>query len=122
MSKARKPVNKKKVLKIVLICLAAFVVINLIGAAIGTSWSITHPKLESYENRENYTKEGGMWGEYDSYDKSDYIVFGKDANTKATSSVRTGRWNVSRRWRESGFPRTSTTISWTESAPSRERS
>ena len=76
MSKARKPVSKKKVIKIVLICLAAFIVINLIGAAVGTSVSITHPKLESYEDRINYTKSGGMWGRYDEYDKNDYIVKG----------------------------------------------
>ena len=37
MSKSRKPVNKKKVLKIVLISLAVFIVLNLIGAAVGTS-------------------------------------------------------------------------------------
>ena len=76
MSKARKPVNKKKVLKIILISLAVFIVLNLIGAAVGTTISITHPKLETYEDREEYTKKGDMWGEYDSYDKEDYIVKG----------------------------------------------
>ena len=76
MSKARKPVNKKKVLKIILISLAVFIVLNLIGAAVGTTISITHPKRETYEDREEYTKKGDMWGEYDSYDKEDYIVKG----------------------------------------------
>ena len=89
MSKARKPVNKKKVLKIVLICLAAFIVLNLIGAAIGTSWSITHPKLESYDDRISYTKQGNMWGEYDSYDKDDYIVKGKDGYELHVTSIAT---------------------------------
>ena len=42
MSKSRKPVNKKKVIKIVLISLAVFIVLNFIGAGIGTSTSITH--------------------------------------------------------------------------------
>ena len=76
MSKARKPVNKKKVLKIILISLAVFIVLNLIGAAVGTTISITHPKRETYDDREEYTKKGDMWGEYDSYDKEDYIVKG----------------------------------------------
>ena len=89
MSKARKPVNKKKVLKIVIICIVAFIVVNLIGAAIGTSWSITHPKLESYDNREQYTKDGNMWGEYDSYDKEDYIVKGKDGYELHVTSIAT---------------------------------
>ena len=76
MSKARKPVNKKKVFKIILISIAVFIVLNLIGAAVGTTISITHPKRESYQDREDYTKEAGMWGGYDSYDKEDYIVKG----------------------------------------------
>ena len=87
MSKSRKPVNKKKVIKIVLISLAVFIVLNFIGAAIGTSTSITHPKLESYENRENYTKQWKMWGNFDSYDKDKYIVKGKDGFELHVTSV-----------------------------------
>ena len=52
MSKSRKPVNKKKVLKIVLISLAVFIILNLIGAAVGTSTSITHPRRDSYSDVE----------------------------------------------------------------------
>ena len=76
MSKARKPVSKKKVLKIVLICLAVFVILNFIGAGIGTAVSITHPKLESYEDRMQYNEDGNLWGGYKTYDKEDYIVKG----------------------------------------------
>ena len=87
MSKSRKPVNKKKVIKIVLISLAVFIVLNFIGAGIGTSTSITHPKLESYEDRENYTKQWKMWGNFDSYDKDKYIVKGKDGFELHVTSV-----------------------------------
>ena len=78
MSKSGKKVSKKKVLKIVLISLAVFIVVNLIGAAVGTSTSITHPSRESYEDRKAYVKEKGLWGDFDSYDKQDYQVAGLD--------------------------------------------
>ncbi len=78
MSKSGKKVSKKKVLKIVLISLAVFIVVNLIGAAVGTSTSITHPVRESYEDRKAYVKEKGLWGDFDSYDKQDYQVAGLD--------------------------------------------
>ena len=89
MSKARKPVNKKKVIKIVLICVAGFIVFNLIGAAIGTSWSITHPKLEDYQNRSEYNDKWDLWGGFYSYDKDEYIVKGKDAYELHVTSVST---------------------------------
>ncbi|MCR4776718.1 MAG: alpha/beta hydrolase [Saccharofermentans sp.] len=78
MSISGKKASKKKVLKIVLISLAIFIVLNLIGAAVGTSTSITHPSLESYENRIASVKEKGLWGDFDSYDKQDYQVSGLD--------------------------------------------
>ena len=71
-----KKASKKKILKIVLISIAVFIVLNLIGAAVGTSTSITHPSRESYEDRINYVKENGLWGNFDSYDKKDYVVSG----------------------------------------------
>lgn len=92
MSKSRKPVNKKKVLVIVLICLAAFIVLNFIGAAIGTSASITHPKRESYENRKDYNTSENLWGGFESYDKEDYLVKGMDGyelNVTSVSSAET---------------------------------
>lgn len=78
MSKSGKKASKKKVLKIVLISLAVFIVLNLIGAAVGTSTSITHPSRESYQNRIDNVKEKGLWGDFDSYDKQDYQVAGLD--------------------------------------------
>ena len=78
MSKSGKKASKKKVLKIVLISLAVFIVINLIGAAVGTSTSITHPSRESYDDRIKYVKDNGLWGDFDSYDKQDYKVSGLD--------------------------------------------
>ena len=78
MSKSGKKASKKKVLKIVLISLAVFIVLNLIGAAVGTSTSITHPSRESYEDRIASVKEKGLWGDFDSYDKKDYQVAGLD--------------------------------------------
>ena len=78
MSKSGKKVSKKKVLKIVLISLAVFIVLNLIGAAVGTSTSITHPSRESYEDRIASVKDKGLWGDFDSYDKQDYQVAGLD--------------------------------------------
>ena len=78
MSKSGKKASKKKVLKIVLISLAVFIVLNLIGAAVGTSTSITHISRESYEDRINYVKEKGLWGNFDSYDKQDYMVSAMD--------------------------------------------
>ena len=78
MSKSGKKASKKKVLKIVLISLAVFIVLNLIGAAVGTSTSITHPSRESYDDRIKYVKDQGLWGDFDSYDKTDYKVSGLD--------------------------------------------
>ena len=78
MSKSGKKASKKKVLKIVLISLAVFIVLNLIGAAVGTSTSITHPSRESYDDRIEYVKNNGLWGDFDSYDKQDYLVSGLD--------------------------------------------
>ena len=65
MSKSRKPVNKKKVLKIVLISMAVFIVLNLIGAAVGTSTSITHPRRDSYDTVEQEMKDNQVWGDFD---------------------------------------------------------
>ena len=78
MSKSGKKVSGKKVLKIVLISLAVFIVLNLLGAAIGTSTSITHPKRASYDEVTREMKENGVYGDFDSYDKEDYIVKGMD--------------------------------------------
>ena len=78
MSKQGKKASKKKVIKIVLISLAVFIVLNLIGAAVGTSTSITHPKRVSYQKEIDYLKEIGCWGDFDSFDKEDYIVKGLD--------------------------------------------
>jgi len=78
MSKSGKKVSGKKVLKIVLISLAVFIVLNLLGAAIGTSTSITHPKRASYDEVAREMKENGVYGNFDSYDKEDYIVKGMD--------------------------------------------
>lgn len=76
MAKSGKKASMKKVVKVVLISLAVFIVLNLIGAAVGTSTSITHPSRESYENRIKYVKDNGLWGNFDSYDKQDYKVSG----------------------------------------------
>ena len=76
MSKARKKVSKKKVIKIILISLAVFIVLNLLGAAIGTSTSITHPKRASYSEVALEMKENNVYGDFDSYDKEDYTVKG----------------------------------------------
>ena len=87
MSKSGKKVNKKKVLKIVLISLVVFIVLNLIGAAVGTSTSITHPSRESYEDRIKYVKDNDLWGNFDSYDKQDYMVSGLDGYQLNCTSV-----------------------------------
>ena len=87
MSKSGKKVSKKKVLKIVLISLAVFIVLNLIGAAVGTSTSITHPSRESYEDRIKYVQDNGLWGNFDSYDKQDYLVSGLDGYQLNCTSV-----------------------------------
>ena len=91
MSKANKPASKKKVLKRILLGLAVFIVINLIGAAVGTSTSITHPGRESYEDRIKYVKDNGLWGDYDSYDKTDYMVSGLDGYQLNCTSVSTSK-------------------------------
>ena len=78
MSRARKPLNKKNVIKVILISLAVFIVLNLIGAAVGTTLSITHPKRVSYEDEQSQVVSDGLWGGFDSYDKENYIVAGKD--------------------------------------------
>ena len=78
MGKAKKPVNKKKVDKIVLISLAVFIVLNLLGAAIGTSTSITHPRRDSYEKVKQEMIDNDVWGDFDKYDKEKYTVKGLD--------------------------------------------
>lgn len=100
MSKSGKKASKKKVLKIVLISLAVFIVLNLIGAAVGTSTSITHPSRESYEDRIANVKEKGLWGDFDSYDKQDYQVAGLDGYqlsctfVSSTQTRGTGRYVI----------------------------
>ena len=89
MSKSGKKVSKKKVLKIVLISLAVFIVLNLLGAAIGTSTSITHPKRASYDEVINEMQEAGVWGNFSSYDKEDYIVKGLDGYELHCSKIST---------------------------------
>ena len=78
MSKSGKKVSKGKVVKIVLISLVVFIILNLLGAAIGTSTSITHPKKASYEEVIKEMKDNDVYGNFDSYDKEDYIVKGLD--------------------------------------------
>ena len=97
---AKKKVSKKKVLKIVLISLAVFIVLNLLGAAIGTSTSITHPKRVSYEDVITEMKEANVYGNFDSYDKEDYIVTGLDgyelhcAKISTPETVGTGKYLI----------------------------
>lgn len=78
MAKSGKNVSKKKVIRIVLVTLAVFIVLNLLGAAIGTSTSITHPGHASYDDVIREMKENNVWGNFDSYEKEDYIVKGLD--------------------------------------------
>ena len=78
MSKARKPANKKKILKGILIFLAIFIVLNLLGAAIGTAVSITHPKRYTYDDEITRLKDDECWGNFDAYDKTPYTVLGLD--------------------------------------------
>lgn len=100
MSKSRKPVNKKKVLKIVLISLAVFIILNLIGAAVGTSTSITHPRRDSYSDVEQEMKDNQVWGDFDKYDKESYIVKGLDGyelhcmKVSAPETVGTGKYLI----------------------------
>lgn len=89
MSKSGKKISKKKVLKIVLISLAVFIVLNLLGAAIGTSTSITHPKRASYDEVITEMQEAGVWGNFSSYDKEDYIVKGLDGYELHCSKIST---------------------------------
>ena len=94
MSKSGKKVSKGKVVKIVLISLVVFIVLNLLGAAIGTSTSITHPKKASYEEVIKEMKDNNVYGNFDSYDKEDYIVKGLDGYelhcAKISTPVTTG--------------------------------
>ena len=100
MAKSGKKASKKKVVKIVLISLAVFIVLNLIGAAVGTSTSITHPKRVSYEKEIESLKQADCWGDFDSFDKEDYIVKGLDGYelhcTKVSTkdTVGTGRYVI----------------------------
>lgn len=89
MSKSGKKVSKKKVIKIVLISLAVFIVLNLLGAAIGTSTSITHPKRATYEEVIQEMQTEGVWGNFSSYDKEDYIVKGLDGYELHCSKIST---------------------------------
>ena len=100
MSAAKKKVSKKKVLKVVLISLAVFIVLNLLGAAIGTSTSITHPSRVSYDDVINEMKENNVYGNFDLYDKEDYIVKGLDgyelhcAKISTPETVGTGKYLI----------------------------
>ena len=100
MSDPDKKKSKKKAVKVVLILLALFVVFNLIGAAVGTSTSITHPKRVSYEKEIESLKQTGCWDDFDSFDKEDYIVKGMGGYelhcTKVSTkdTVGTGRYVI----------------------------
>ena len=100
MSKSGKKVSKKKVIKGIIIFLAVFIVLNLLGAAIGTSTSITHPKRAPYDEVIDEMKEAGVYGNFDSYDKKDYIVKGLDgyelhcAKISTPETVGTGKYLI----------------------------
>ena len=100
MSKTHKKADKKKVIKIVLISLAVFIVLNLIGAAVGTSTSITHPSRDSYDQVKKEMTDNGVYGDYDSYEKEDYIVKGLDGyelhctSVYSASTVGTGKYLI----------------------------
>lgn len=100
MSRSGKKVSKGKVLKIVLISLVVFIVLNLLGAAIGTSTSITHPKRAPYDEVIGEMKEAGVYGNFDSYEKEDYIVKGLDgyelhcAKISSPETAGTGRYLI----------------------------
>ena len=97
---AKKRVSKKKVIKIILISLSVFIVLNLLGAAIGTSTSITHPSRTSYQDEIDYLVENGLWGDFSSYDKVDYMVSGLDgyqlhcARISTEDTVGTGKYVI----------------------------
>ena len=101
MSKSGKKVSKKKVIKGIIIFLAVFIVLNLLGAVIGTSTSITHPKRAPYDEVIDEMKEAGVYGNFDSYDKEDYIVKGLDgyelhcAKISSPETVGTGKYLIS---------------------------
>ena len=100
MSKSGKKVSKKKVIKGIIIFLAVFIVLNLLGAAIGTSTSITHPKRAPYDEVIDEMKEAGVYGNFESYDKKDYIVKGLDgyelhcAKISTPETVGTGKYLI----------------------------
>lgn len=100
MSKSGKKVSKKKVIKGIIIFLAVFIVLNLLGAAIGTSTSITHPKRAPYDEVIDEMKEAGVYGNFDSYDKEDYIVKGMDgyelhcAKISSPETIGTGKYLI----------------------------
>ena len=100
MSKSGKKVSKKKVIKGIIIFLAVFIVLNLLGAAIGTSTSITHPKRAPYDEVIDEMKEAGVYGNFDSYDKEDYIVKGLDgyelhcAKISTPETIGTGKYLI----------------------------
>ena len=100
MARSGKKVSKGKVLKIVLISLVVFIILNLLGAAIGTSTSITHPKRAPYDEVIGEMKEAGVYGNFDSYEKEDYIVKGLDgyelhcAKISSPETADTGRYLI----------------------------
>lgn len=100
MARSGKKVSKGKVLKIVLISLVVFIILNLLGAAIGTSTSITHPKRAPYDEVIGEMKEAGVYGNFDSYEKEDYIVKGMDgyelhcAKISSPETAGTGRYLI----------------------------
>ena len=100
MSKKREKPSKKKVIKGILIFLAVFIVLNLHGAAIGTSTSITHPKRASYDEVAKEMKDHNVWGNFDSYVKEEYIVKGLGgyelhcARISSPETIGTGRYLI----------------------------
>ena len=100
MSKSGKKVSQKKVIKGIIIFLVVFIVLNLLGAAIGTSTSITHPKRAPYDEVIDEMKEAGVYGNFDSYDKEDYIVKGMDgyelhcAKISTPETIGTGKYLI----------------------------
>ena len=100
MARSGKKVSKGKVLKIVIISLVVFIILNLLGAAIGTSTSITPPKRAPYDEVIGEMKEAGVYGNFDSYEKEDYIVKGLDgyelhcAKISSPETAGTGRYLI----------------------------
>ncbi|MBQ3848101.1 MAG: alpha/beta hydrolase [Clostridia bacterium] len=69
---------KRKRIMIAAVIIVAVLLVLYAGVSVFMASSIARPKTMTLEEEKNWEEEHGLWGDFDSYEKEDYTVAGKD--------------------------------------------